>query len=113
MTFCNHVPGVFCQNCYSMIIPPDSVITPHSVGTYPAGVTLRQCGRCVTLTAGEACPKCGDSLVPPPLQPPTAAEADILKQLEELREQVEELQADLRYLLSHVTPAGGRREKRA
>lgn len=108
MTFsnCSHVPGVFCQNCYRI------TITPDSSGTYTAGVILRQCGKCVALTAGEVCPKCGDSLVPPPLQPPTATEADILKQLGELREQVEELQADLQYVLSHVTPAGGRRKKR-
>lgn len=114
MTFCNHVPGVFCQYCYSMTITPDSVITPHSVGTFPAGVTLRQCGKCISLTAGEVCPKCGDSLVQPQpsFQPPTATEADILKQLGELRTEMEEIQEDLRYLLSHVAPAGSRRRKK-
>jgi len=95
-----------------MTITPDAVITPHSVGTYPAGVTLRQCGKCVTLTAGEVCPNCGDSLVPPPIQLPTAAEADILKQLQELRDEVEEIQEDLQYVLSHVAPAGRRRRKK-
>jgi hypothetical protein len=76
MSVCNHLPGTFCHDCYSI------AATPHADGTLSTGVLP---------------------------QSTSPAEADILKQLQELRDEVEEIQEDLRYLLSHVAPAGSRR----
>ena len=76
MNICNHAPGTFCQDCYSI------AATPHADGTYST-VMLPQSA--------------------------SSAEADVFKQLQELRDEVQEIQEDLRYLLSHVAPAGSRR----
>jgi len=109
MNFCNHLPGVFCQYCFSITDGTGTYPMSNTI-TYPATI-IRCCGACGTNTTGEACPKCGVSLVLPPPQVPSPAEADILRQLQELRVEVELLRSDLKYALSHVAPARKKSKK--
>jgi len=110
VSLCNHLPGAFCQYCFR-ITDGTGTYPPPTTITLPATTLIRCCSACNTLTTGEACPKCGASLVLPPPQAPTPTEADILQQLQELRAEVQQLRSDLKYVLSHVAPVGRKSKK--
>lgn len=102
---CNHFPGTYCSNCYAF--------TPGS-GTAGASssATFFACGGCGRLSIGTSCGNCGQAFASTDQPLPVSLGGSLAAELAALRDELDDIKADVNYLLSMTAPTGSRRRRR-